>query len=191
MPRKKIKYLSLEVVEANSTWDYRKSRSVKNFICKEDDFETTMTDMLTKETYKHDKHLKDEMKGVLAPKGTRNASDLFFGDTVNVEEVKLPASIKSSTDFVYKVSDYSNDKLNTEYGAIKDAIAYINKKIKTKYAYVSYDGETKRIENNPKAVTDILNELKDTTSVFTIEASGRSGVTDNFIIISTFKNEIR
>lgn len=191
MPRKKEKILSLEVGEPNSTWDYSNAKILKNFICKKDDAEKVIVDMDQKEYWKHEKNYSEEVKSILAAPGTRNASNVFFHEDVNVEEVKLPASVKPGTKYVYKIYDYSNDKVNSEYGTQKDIIAYISKKIKTKYVYVMYKGTMNKIEYSPKSVTDILNELEETTSQFEIESVGRSGMTDNMLIVSIFKNCIK
>lgn len=191
MPRKKEKIVSLEVIEANSTWDYRPTRVLSNFICKADDAEKTVQDMDLREYWKHEPTYVSQVKAILAPAGTRNASSVFFNDDVNVEEIKLPASVKVGTKYVYKIYDYSGDRVSTEYGTQKEALAYISKKIKTKYAYVTYNGTSKRIEYSPKAVTTIFNELEETTSQLSIESIGRSGATDNNVMVSIFKNCIK
>ena len=191
MPRKVEKIIAVEVVEPNSCWDYRETRVLTNFICKKDEAEKVIVDMDRRDYWKHKKNYSDEVKAILAPAGTRNASMVFFGDDVNVEEVKLPANVKDSTKYVYKVYDYVGEKLTAEYGTQKDALSAITKKIKTKYAYVTYNGETRKIECTPKAVTDILNGLEETTSQFEIESVGRSGNTSDTILVSIFKNQIK
>ena len=191
MPRKKEKILSLEVIEPNSTWDYRETKILNNFICKKDDAEKTIVDMDLKEYWKHESGYKDQIKSVLADSGTRNASDVFFHDDVNVEEVKLPSSVKAGTKYVYKIYDYSGERVSTEYGTQKEILAYLSKKIKTKYAYVTYNGSSQRIEYSPKAVTDIFNELEKTTSQFAIEPIGRSATTDSSFLVTMFKNCIK
>lgn len=191
MPRKKEKILSLEVIEPNSTWDYRPMKVLNNFICKADDAEKTIQEMDRREYWKHEESYTSQVKAILAPAGTRNSSTVFFGDDVNVEEVKLPASLKTLPSYIYKIYDYTGEKCTTEYGSQKDVLAYISKKVKTKYAYVTYNGQSSRIEYSPKAVTDILKELAETTSQFEIEPVGRSGNTDTMIIVSTFKNCVK
>ena len=191
MPRKKERILSLEVGEPNSMWDYSNTKILRNFICKKDDAEKVIVDMDQREYWKHEKNYSEEVKSILAAPGTRNASNVFFHEDVNVEEVKLPATVKPGTKYVYKIYDYSNDKVTSEYGTQKDILAYIGKKIKTKYAYVMYKGTTNKIEYSPKAVTDILNGLEETTSQFEIESIGRSGMTDNTLIVTIFKNCIK
>ena len=191
MPRKKEKILSLEVAEVNSMWDYRPARILTNFICKADDAERTIQDMDRKECWKHEKNYTSAVKSILAQPGTRNASNVFYTDEVHVEEVKLPATVKAGTKFIYKVYDYSGDKVSTEYGTQKDILAYIGKRIKTKYAYVTYNGKSGKIEYTPKAVTEILDGLEESTSQFEIEPVGRSGVTGDMIFITTFKNCIK
>jgi hypothetical protein len=188
---KKEKILSIEVGEPNSTWDYSDSKILTNFICKKDDAEKVIVDMDQKEYWKHEKNYSEEVKSILAAPGTRNASNVFFVDDVFVEEVKLPASIKPGTKYVYKVYDYSGDRVASEYGTQKDIMAYISKKIKTKYVYVTYNGKMEKIEYSPKAVTDILNGLEKTTSQFEIESVGRSGATDNMMFVTMFKNCIK
>ena len=191
MPRKKEKILSLEVIEPNSTWDYRETKVLTNFICKKDDAEKTIVDMDRKEYWKHETGYKDQVKSILADPGTRNASDVFFHDDVNVEEVKLPASIKTGVKYVYKIYDYSNERVSTEYGTQKEILAYLSKKIKTKYVYVTYNGSGQRIEYSPKTVASILNELEITTSQFSVEPIGRSGVTDGSFLVTMFKNCVK
>ena len=191
MPRKKEKILSLEVSELNSLWDYRETRILRNFICKSDDVVKTVQDMDLRDYWKHEKGYADEVKAILSAPGTRNARSVFFGDDVHVEEIKLPASAKGNFKYLYKLYDYSGDKVTTEYGVQKDILAYISKKIKTKYAYVTYNGKSDKIEYSPKAVAGILNGLEETTSQFEIEPVGRSGATDNLILVSIFKNCIK
>ena len=191
MPRKKEKIVSLEVIEPNSTWDYRPMKVLNNFICKADDAEKTVQEMDRREFWKHEPTYTSQVKAILAPAGTRNSSSVFFGDDVNVEEVKLPASLKTIPAYVYKIYDYTGEKCTTEYGTQKDVLAYISKKVKTKYAYVTYNGQSSRIEYSPKVVTDILKELAETTSQFEIEPVGRSGNTDTMIIVTTFKNCVK
>jgi hypothetical protein len=191
MPRKKEKILSLEVSELNSLWDYRETRILRNFICKSDDAAKTVQDMDLRDYWKHEKGYAEEVKAILSAPGTRNARNVFFGDDVHVEEIKLPASAKGSFKYLYKIYDYSGDKVTTEYGVQKDILAYISKKIKTKYAYVTYNGQSDKIEYSPKAVSSILNELEETTSQFEIEPIGRSGATDSLILVSIFKNCIK
>jgi hypothetical protein len=188
MPKKKEKIVSLEVIETNSLWDYRNSRILQNFICKKDDTEKTVADMDLKDYWKHEKNYANEVKAILAAPGTRNSSSVFFTQDVNVEEVKLPVSVKASTKYVYKVYDYLGDKLNTEYGTQKDILGYIGKKIKTKYVYVTRNGVEDRIEYSQKAIADIFDELEETTSQLEIVPAGRSGATDDSIIVSIFKN---
>ena len=191
MPKKKERMLALEVVEINPTWDYRQSKILQNFVCKKDEAEKVIADMDLQEYWKHEKKYGDEVKAILAAPGTRNASNVFFHDEVIVEEPKFPSSIKPGTKYVYKIYDYFEDRAHTEYGTQKDIVAYINKKIKTKYAYVSYNGTGCKIEYSPKSVTDILNELEKTTSQFIIEPLGRSGTTDDSMVVSIFKNCVK
>jgi hypothetical protein len=191
MPRKKEKIVSLEVIETNAMWDYRESKALTNFICKADDAEKTIQEMDRQELWKHEESFKDQVKAILAPAGTRNASSVFFTDDVNVEEVKLPASVKGSPKYIYKIYDYSGDKVKTDYGTQKDILAYLSKKIKTKYAYVSYNGKSGKIEYSPKAVANILGELEETTTQLTIEPYGRSGSTDDMMFVTMFKNCIK
>lgn len=191
MPKKKKVAVSLEFVELNPTWDYRKTRIFNNYICNRDDAEKLMPEMDVKELWKHEKNYSNELKAILAPHGTRNSSEVFFGNDVSVEEVKLPDSVKPSTKYVYKIYDYFGGKLNVEYGTQKDAVSYITKKIKTKYVYVAYNGTSDRVEYSPKDIVDILNELEPTTSQFEIEPASRSGDSNDIIMVSIFKNCIK
>lgn len=190
MPKKKKKIVSLEVLEANSTWDYRKMKVLRNFVCNEEDAEKLVSEMDIRETWKHETGYQKKVKAILAPDGTRNASTVFYGDDVSYEEVKLPASVKPGTKYIYKIYDYTGDKLNTEYGTQKEIVAHISKRIKTKYAYVMYNGEANKIEYSPKTVVDVLNELEKTTSQFSIEPLGRSGSTEDLMLVSIFENKI-
>jgi hypothetical protein len=191
MPKKKERILALEVIETNTTWDYRQSKILQNFVCKKDEAEKVIADMDLQEYWKHEKKYGDEVKAILAAPGTRNASNVFFHDEVIVEEPKLPPSIKTGTKYVYKIYDYSGDKTHTEYGTQKDILSYISKKIKTKYAYVSYNGFGGRIEYSPKTVADIFEELEKTTSQLSIEPLGRSGTTDDSMVVAIFKNCVK
>ena len=188
MPRKKEQVLSVEVVETNSTWDYRDTRILKNFICKKSEAEKVIVDMDLRDTWKHEAKFSDNVKAILADPGTRNASSVFFTDDVNVEEVKLPLSMKTIPKYVYKIYDYTGEKCTTEYGTQKDVLAYLSKKIKTKYAYVTYNGTGGKIEYSPKTVANILNELEKTTSQLMIEPYGRSGSTEDSMLVVMFKN---
>lgn len=192
MPKKKSKILSLEVSEINAQWDYSSSKPFRNFICKEEDVEETLERMLTKSATKHEKTYTDQVEAILAPRGSRKSSNVFFGEEVSVEEAKLPKSIKPTSSFVYKLYDYTDNKLKTEYGTQKDAVSYISKRIKTKYAVVTHNGRAQKIENTQKAMIDILSHLEDTTSQLGIEPIGRTtGDTEDIIIVSIFKNCVK
>ncbi len=191
MPRKKERIVSLEVIEPNSTWDYRKTRLLSNFICAQGDAEKAVRDADLRDARKNMADYDEEVRAILAPAGTRNHSDVFYTDDVNVEEVKLPASVKPSTKYVYKVYDYTGDRSVTEYGTQKDALAYIAKKIRTKHALVTYNGVSGKVENTAKNITTIMNEIEKTTSQLAIEPVGRSGVTEDSILVSVFKNLLR
>ena len=188
MSRKKKKVIALEVIEVNATWDYSGSRILTNFICNEDDIDKTMIASDRNEYWKHEKNYVKERDSIFAKKGTRGASDVFFTDYVSVDEVKLPPNIKASTKYVYKIYDYSNDKLNVELATQKDVISYLTKKIKTKYVLANYNGKSEKFEYVPKTVAGILDGLEETTSQFTIEPYGRSGGTGDEIMITIFKN---
>lgn len=191
MPRKKETLISLEVGEPNATWDYRKTKILKNFICKKDDAEKVVADMDMKEYWKHEKNYSEEVKSILATPGTRGASSVFFHEDVNVEEIKLPASVKPSTKYVYKIYDYSGGKVSTEYGTQKDILSYITKKIKTKYVYVTYNGNTDKVEYSPNGLTDILNGQEKTTSQIEIEPMCRSGMPDTTLIVAIFEYRVK
>ena len=190
MPRKKKKIVSLEVLEINAMWDYRGMKVLRNFVCNEEDAEKLLPEMDVREIWKHEADYQKQVKAILAPIGTRNASTVFYGDDISYEEAKLPASVKPGTKYIYKIYDYSGNKLNTEYGTQKDIVAYISKKIKTKYAYVIYNGKADKIEYSPKAVIDVLNGLEKTTSQFSIEPLARSGSTEDLLLVSIFENHI-
>ena len=191
MPRKKKKIISLEVAEPNSTWDYSTGRTLTNFICNDEDAPKKVMEMDRRETWKHERGYDDQVKAILSPMGTRNFSNVFFTDEVCVEEVKLPSTVRPSTPYIYKVYDYTGGRITTEYGTPKDIIAYITKKIKTKYVMVSHNGKSERMEYVPKTLSDILGELENDTSQLEIEPIGRSGVTNNPIMVSIFKNCLR
>ena len=183
--------MSLEVAEVNSTWDYRKSRKLYNFICNEGDVEGIVREMRKNEYWIKDSSFDSQLKAILAPQGTRNSSNYFFGDDVAVEEIKLQTPPKPSMKYFYKIHDYSNEKLSYEYGTPKDIIAYISKKVKTKYAEVSYNGKTEKIENTSANIAEILDELEITTSQFYIEPVGRSEMNNVMILVSIFNNYVK
>lgn len=191
MPRKKKRIVSLEVLEPNSLVDYSQSKTLKNFICDADDAEKVIMEMDRKERWKHEKDYKGQVKAVLAPRGTRGASDTFFTDLVAVDEIKLPASVKPSLKHVYKVYDYCGEKLSTEYGSQKDIVSYITKRVKTKYTDITYNGHTRRVEYSPKVVADALTRLEPTTSQLEVEPVSRSGSTDTVLLVSIFNNRLK
>lgn len=191
MPRKKKKLISLEVVETNSLWDYRNSRTLTNFVCAEEDAEKTVPKMDRKETWKHETDYSKQVKAILAPAGTRNASNIFYTDDVSVEEVKLPASMKTIPAYLYKIYDYSGEKVAVSYGSQKDIVAYLSKKIKVKNALVTSNGEQRKIECTPKNLSSMFNGLEETTSQAGIEPIGRSGCTGDMYLVSMFKNCVK
>lgn len=192
MPRKKNKILSLEVAEINAQWDYSNRKNLKNFICNQEDAEETVKKMDRKELWRQEKNYSSQVSAILAPRGTRNSSNVFYGDEVNIEEVKLPKTVKPNTEYVYKLYDYFGEKLNAEYGTQRDIVSYISKRVKTKYAIATYNGKCRKIENTQKAVIDILSTLESTTSQFGIEPISRStGDTEDIIIVSIFQNCVK
>lgn len=191
MSRKKTRFVSVEVVEPNSYWDYTKLKNLNNFVCKTDDVEEVIHDMDSGEHYETEEEYQDEVKAILARPGTRNASVSFFGDDVSVEEFKLPASIKPGTEYIYKIYDYCGGKTNVGYGTRKEIITHISKVVKTKYVYVTHNGNSEKTEYSAKMISDTLDELEKTTSQLEIEPVGRSGMTDDMILVTAFRNCIK
>ena len=191
MPRKKEKLLAIEVIETNSSWDYRPTRAFHNFICKETSADKMITDADLQENWKYDKEYSSNLKAILATPGTRNHSYVFYGSEVCVEEVKLPASVKPGTKYIYKVYDYTGGKLITDVGTQKDIISYLGKRIKTKYACVSSNGKSEKIEYSQKTIAEMLSGLEETTSQLQIEPVGRSADSDETMLISIFENRIK
>ena len=188
MPRKKEKIISLEVIEPNSTWSYIKERPFYNFICKKDEAEDILKTQDRRGLTGNMKQYESEVKSILAPSGTRNSSSVFFGNEVGVEEVSLSPKTLTGAKYVYKIYDYTGEKMHTEYGVQKEAIAYITKRIRSKYAYITHDGIEERIEYNPKQISELLTGLEFTTSQLEIAPSGRTGPTNDILLVSVFRN---
>jgi hypothetical protein len=142
MPRKKKRIVSLEVLEPNSLADYSQSKTLKNFICDADDAEKVIMEMDRKERWKHEKDYKEQVKAVLAPRGTRGASDTFFTDLVAVDEIKAKLSstadkLLSYPNYIGTIQSFVNKYVTMQYirGRCKTNLQFVSDKEYAHYLY--------------------------------------------------------
>ena len=87
--------------------------------------------------------------------------------------------------------DYSLNRPVEIYGTMKDALAFIQKHIKTKNVIMHYDGVTERGEFDLKRIEEIFAAIEADTVEFDIAQVGRNDMKGDIILVTIYRNLLK
>ena len=191
MARKKEKVMAFDVMQPD-TLHPATDRICRNFVCYDSKVKECLVSEDRKENWKHDIKIQKDFDILLGYQTElRGGLGNIGSDFVSLVPVTLEKTVKTTTPYIYRVTDYTLPRATETFGTKKDAIQYIQKKIKTKNVVIHYDGKTERCEMDPQHIDDILGTLEEDTIDFDIAQVGRGDVEGDIILITIYKNLLK
>ena len=186
--RKKAKIMAFETLCADSL-HAPIGRTCRNFICYEDRVRENISNSFRKDAYKKDIGIERDIDTLLSFKTElRDGIGNIRDDMISLIPVEVNKSVKPGIEYVYRVKDCTLAKPIDIYGTKKDALDYIQKKIKTKNALVCYNGNREKREFNIEDIDGILATLEEDTIDFDICSLGRGDAESDILLVTIFKN---
>ena len=177
MVRQKEKIFSVEMLEVDGNHEHH--NPILNFICKEKDLENSFN--------KCDvgKVLNAVIVKTLLSDIESEPMKFINGNCVFIEEINPLKKFNSLDNYYYRINDYNENK--AILGGFNDVIDYLKRKIKNKYAMISYNGINEKIEFSEKMVSDILSRMTGNTHVVVLNQLNNRGEESDSIIVTPFK----
>lgn len=188
MARKpKDKVMAFEILSPDTMHPHTE-RVCRNFICYNSKLKDTLVNEVRREEYKKDDKTLREFDIICGYQTeARDGLGNLGMDMVSVLPATLEKSVKSTTPYIYRTMDYSLNKPIETYGTKKEALAFIQKRIKTKNVIMHYNGVTEKCEFNIDHISSLLDTLEEDTIEFDIATLGRNTEGD-IILVTIFKN---
>lgn len=177
MAKQKEKTFSVEMLEIDG--NHKHHNPILNFICKEKDLENSFIECC------EDKSIKQETFKELINNFKKNKTNFINNDIVYIEEISLSKKFKPSDKYYYRIDDYNENKATL--GCFNEVIDYLKKKIKNKYALISYNGINEKIEFSEDIVTNVLSRMTAQTHVVVFNQLNIRGEESDSIMITPFK----
>ena len=181
MPRKKERYFSVEMLEEDSLREHY--NPFLNFICKESNLSDSFYECDVRDVLK-EKNNEDDLKTIL--KKPDNKPIVFIGENMLlISEISLNKTPKESDKYLYRIYDYNENKWC--FCTFNEVLSYLNKKIKTKYAFTYYNGTNERIEFSEKDAANIVTRMTPGTHNICFSQINGRGEESEAILIVPFK----
>lgn len=189
--KKKDRIMAFEVLQPD-TLHPETQRICRNFVCYESNVKDCLVESDRRESWKHDENTQREFDIICGYQTELRGGMGNLGmDLVSLVPVTLEKSVKSTTPYIYRTMDYSLNKPVETYGTRKDALAFIQKHIKTKNVIMHYDGVTERGELDLKRIEEIFSTIETDTIEFDIAQVGRNDMEGDIILVTIYKNLLK
>ena len=167
-------------------------RICRNFICYESNVKNRLIESGRKDSWKHSEDIQHEFDILCGYQTELRGGIGNLGlDIVSLTPITLEKSVKSTTPYIYRTMDYGLGKPVETYGTKKDALAFIQKRIKTKNVIMHYNGNTERCVLDIEKINEILGTLEEDTIDFDISQVGRGGDDGEIILVTIYKNLLK
>ena len=163
-------------------------RVCRNFVCFKNSLKDNLVNEIRKEELRKDEKTLREFDVICGYQTeARDGLGNLGMDMVSITPAVLEKSVKVSTPYIYRTLDYSLNKPVETFGTKKDALSFIQKRIKTKNAIMHYNGVTEKCEFNVERLSSLFDTLEADTVEFDIATLGRNTEGD-IILVTIFKN---
>ena len=177
MPKKKEKYYAVDMLEVDSNHEHH--NPILNFISKEKELENSFNECDVNKVLTPTS-LKELLSGI-----DKKPMKFINGDAIFIEEISLSKKFKPSDKYFYRIDDYNENKAT--FGGFNETLDYVKKKVKNKYALVSYNGINEKIEFSEDAISNIITRMTANTHVIVINQLSIRGDESDSIMITPFK----
>lgn len=189
--KKKDRIMAFDVLQPD-TLHPETQRICRNFVCYESKVKDCLVESDRKENWKHSADIQREFDIICGYQTELRGGLGNLGmDLISLIPVTLEKSVKSTTPYIYRTMDYSLNKPVETYGTKKDALAFIQKHIKTRNVIMHYNGVTERGELDLKRIEEIFDTIEDDTITFDIAQVGRGDVEGDIILVTIYKNLLK
>lgn len=186
--KKKEQLMAFDVLQPD-TLHKPTERICRNFICYDSKVKDCLHNEIRKDDHKTDKDTEREFDIICGYQTELRGGIGNLGmDLISLLPVTLEKTVKTTTPYIYRLIDYSQTKSSAIFGTRKDALQFIQKKIKTKNVVMHYNGMTERCELDISQIDEILEGLEEDTIDFDIEPIGRGDVEGDTILVTVYKN---
>ena len=186
--KKKERVMAFDVLSPDTLHPHNE-RVCRNFVCYEGKVSECLVNEIRRPELKNDEKTLREFK-VLTGYQTEARDGLgnLGLDMVSLLPVTLESSVKTTTPYIYRTIYYGEGRPDETFCTRKDAISYIQKKIKTKNVVMHYNGMTERCELTSGYLEDLFAMLEPDTIEFDITAIGRGGIEGDSVLVTIYKN---
>ena len=172
--KKKERLMAFEILSPDTLHPHTE-RVCRNFVCYEGD----VRGMLDAEIRKDKQYLKTD-------ENTKHEFDIIAGrqtelreglgnlglDMISLVPISLEKSVKTTTPYIYRIRCYGESKPTDSYGTRKEALSFIQKKIKTRRVIMHHNGITEKCDFDINHVDEVFNDLEEDTIEFDISRLG-------------------
>lgn len=191
--KKKDRLMAFEILSPDTLHPHTE-RVCRNFVCYESDVRTLLDVEIRndKQYLKTDETTKHEFD-IIAGRQTELREGLgnLGIDMVSLVPISLEKSVKTTTPYIYRVRCYGESKLADSYGTRKEALSYIQKKIKTRRVVMHHNGITEKCDFDINHIDEVFNDLEEDTIEFDISQIGRGNTEGDTILVTVFKNDMK
>ena len=194
MARKKKERLMVFEILCPDTLHDTSDRVCRNFIAYEKDVRACLENEIRKEKeyLRTDEKTKREFDSIVGYQTElRDGLGNLGLDMISLVPITLEKSVKTTTPYIYRTGCYGEGRVEFTYGTKKEALAYIQKKIKVRRTVSHYNGVTERADFDIDHIDKLFDELEEDTIEFDISPIGRGGMEGDTIIVTIFKNDMK
>ena len=191
MARKKDKVMAFDTLQPDSL-RIPSGRVCRNFICYESKVKDCLVEEDIEESWKHDAGRTKEFDTLVGYQTeARGGIGNLGNDIISLIPVTLEKSVKPSVEYIYRIFDYGTSKNDGIYCTKKEAVQYVQRKIKSKNVRLVYGGKVEKAELDIGGIDSILSELEPETLDFGIIPLGRGDVEGDMILLTIYKNLLK
>lgn len=188
MARRKERIMAFDTL-CPDTLHNSSERVCRNFVCFESKVRQCLESEDRKESWKQDPGRKREFDTITGYQtDARGGIGNLGTNLVCLTQAVLEKTVKASTPYIYKVTDYTTAKTQEIFCTRKDALDIIQKKIKSKNAVMHYNGNVERGEVDIPHINSLLSTLEPDTVDFDICSVGRNNTEGEMILLTIYKN---
>lgn len=189
--KKKEKLVAFEILSPDTIHPHT-DRVCRNFVCYESDLRKRLDDEVRREDFRNNQKIQKDFDTICGYQTeAREGLGNLYLDMVSVTPANLEKSVKTTTPYIYRTRYYGESKTPDIYGTKSDAIAQIQKRVKTRRALMHYNGVTERADFNIDHIESLLGTLEEDTVEFDISPICRGELEGDMLLVTIFKNDMK
>ena len=188
MGRQKKRIIAVETIYPD-TQRNQDGKYLTNFVAYEDNAVNAFKENSKRDIW-NEKASPDVVKKLITDREKNLKKSTFFhNEEIGIDEaLTLSEKVKTTDPYIFKVRDMENPAWPKEvFGTQKEALAYIEKKIKNKFVHLIYNGINEVVEYDVNELANIIARMSENTTPIEIAQVTR-GEDEYWYEIEIFKN---